>query len=361
MPASFLQDHPVDLLVVDLGKASPSRPGPSHRTDFWLSLQTTTDVANRPRVVLESWPSDAVGWVRSPTSKSRRTAWSNLGYISRYRVIDSLDHGGAINQSRLVVARVRQDLDSGWIWPLPLRGSTDRPMGNLLTPWGLLPRHVKRTKAPTGSHRLPDSLTDPMPNQVGTFISTPHGTRRLQADELAKGLGCTSQDVQNLPASAASLRHTTSVFIWEALADTIAGVSTNPTKAIDLCTDWDRLDKQHFGNPATELADETLEVGRSPATYDWRPPDLTPGKEWYNRRVANLRSASSTYGRRARSLRASRCSRSTEGTTTPRVPASGSSSFCGGSSRRSIGTPFGKEAEWASYPPLRLSFTTTRT
>ena len=264
VPASFLQDHPVHLLVIDLGQASPSRSGSSHGSDFWLSLQHTTDIANRPRVVLESWPPDAVGWVRSPTSKSRRTAWSNLGYISRYRVIDSLDHGGAINQSHLVVARVRQDLDSEWIWPLTLRGSTDRPMGNLLTPWGLLPRHAKRTKAPTRPHRFPDSLTNPMPNQVGAFISTPHGTRRLQADELAKGLGCTSQDVRNRPVSAGILWHTTSVFIWEALADTIAGVSTNPTKAIDLFTDWDRLGKRHFGDPASELADETLEIGQSP-------------------------------------------------------------------------------------------------
>ena len=302
VPATFLQEHPVDLLVVDLGQASPPRSGSTDKTDFWLSLQTTTYAANRPRVVLESWPSDAVGWIRSPTSKSRRTAWSNLGYTSRYRVIDSLAHGGAINQSRLIVARVRQDLDPGWIWPLPLRGPTDRPMGNLLTPWGLLPRHVKRTKAPTGFHRLPDSLTDPMPNQLGAFISTPHGSRRLQADELAKGLGCTSQDVQSLPVSAATLRHTTSVFIWEALADTIAGITTNPTEAIDLFTDWVRLDQQHFGDPPAGLANETLEVGRSPETYDWRPPDLTPGKEWYNRRVANLRSAASTYGRRAKAL-----------------------------------------------------------
>ena len=302
IPSSFLQDHPVDLLVVDLGQASPSKAGSSHKTDFWLALQTTTDVANRPRVVLESWPSEAVGWIRSPTSKNRRTAWSNLGHISRYRVIDSLDHGGAINQSRLIIARVRRDLDSGWVWPVPLRGSSDRPMGNLLTPWGLLPRHVKRAKAPIGSHRYPDSLTDPMPNQVGAFISTPHGTRRLQADELAKGLGCTSQDVRNLPASAGILRHTTSVFIWEALADTIAGVSSNPTNAIDLFTDWCQLGKHHLEVPPTDLVDETLEVGYSPKAYEWCPPDLTPGKEWYNRRVANLRSAANTYGRRSRTL-----------------------------------------------------------
>ena len=115
--------------------------------------------------------------------------WIDLGYQSRFRLVSSLKTGGAIDQTRLLVVRLQNSIADSWKWHDLPEQTSPRPMGNLLIPFGLLPREVKRQTRSKQNRPGPNSLSEPMPNATGAWITTPHGNRRLQSDELAKGLG----------------------------------------------------------------------------------------------------------------------------------------------------------------------------
>ena len=143
-------------------------------------------------------------------------------------------------------------------------------MGNLLTPHGLLPHGVKRQAKLAPTHSVPDSKRDPMPCCVGAWIRTEQGTRRLQAEELGKALGLAPR---SSPLKEASLRNTTSVFVWEYLA---ASLRASPLPEPDrpaLFSDWGNL-----LNPSRPHAPGRVEGGNPGGpVFSWKPPDLTPG------------------------------------------------------------------------------------
>lgn len=230
-------------------------------------------------------------WERGPTSKSRKKAWEALGYSSRFHLANATDVGGAIRETRLLVARVAFIRDPSFHWPTVDTTTSPRPMGNLLTPWGLLPRSLRRHPPALPSRVLPHSNTDPMPNCLGALIDSPDGIRRIQADELAKALGCTGLKSERPGAlSPRGLRHTTSVFIWESLSSTLSGLANNSARTVDLFTDWDRLQSLP-PPPGIQLNhSETTEV------FHWAPADLRPGGEWHTKRVASLRAACNLHG-----------------------------------------------------------------
>ena len=297
---TVLNHYPVDLLVVDLGSANSSGSGRNYPWKEWVEL---ADNANRPEVVLESWPPMATTWTTGPLSKGRRTGWKNLGYTSRYHLMDSRSHGGAINQTRLMVARVRADRDSGWKWPQTTKAPHPRPMGNLLTPFGLLPRHVRRSVERTPRPSCPSSDLDAMPNCLGARISTPHGTRRLQADELARGLGCPNLEVKGLLSiTQRALQCTTSLFIWEALSNTLNQAAAPPLQPVALHADWARLEPSQTAAATPRNTAHTHETQPAPPPFSWEPPDLTEGGKWHAARVNNLRAAAEKYGTEANAI-----------------------------------------------------------
>lgn len=63
----------------------------------------STSISARPKVVVES-----LAWENGPSGKSARTRWTRLGYESQFRRVEATEVGGAIAQSRLLVARVLQ-------------------------------------------------------------------------------------------------------------------------------------------------------------------------------------------------------------------------------------------------------------
>ena len=161
-------------------------------------------------------------------------------------------------------------------------------MGNLLIPHGLLPRPVKRQTKPT-QKGPPSSDKDPMPPVVGAHIATPHGTRRLQAKELARGLGVpTTTDSDKLTNTL--LTRTTSVYIWEYLSTSLSPDAPTPTTEPGLFTSWDQLTDPVRPFSPPQQADPT-----SVMEFDWVPPDLSPGSVWHQTRVHNLRQACSHY------------------------------------------------------------------
>ena len=303
VPKTFLSNHPVDLLVVDCGETAKHRDQKSFGKDYWMDWVQGTPVDQQPVVVLESWPSSSTTWSRGPISKTKKTQWTELGYTSRYRWVDSEAHGGAIRQVRLIVARLHSTVAGQWSWAEVPDVSLSRPMSNLLTPWGLLPRHVKRNKNIPPHPNIANSTRDAMPNRVGSWIDTPEGVRRLQPDELARGLGCPSSEVKQLQSIPTSiLQHTTSVFIWESLSPSLSFCPETSRAEIDLFNEWNRID------PTSE---ETFSVPRGPAQevetsdappFTWIMPNLEPGGEWYTTRLRNLGKACAQYGCRAEGM-----------------------------------------------------------
>jgi hypothetical protein len=284
---NLLATSPVDLLVVHQGGADPPIGARAARPDHWESLVTDTTEAARPKLVLESWPWTASGWEHGPMNKARRVRWESLGYTSRYRLMSTTAHGGALDQKRLMVARIQPSFNSEWTWPTPPPTDAPRPMGNLLTPWGLLPRHVRGEPVPPKARGpVPDSTTDPMPHCWGAWISTPHGTRRLQPDELSRGLGMNLKATPDLRPTALGLRYTTSLFIWEGLGHSLAALGQPTPRVPPRATPI---------GPGVTASPPPNHPPAQDAPFHWAPPNLTPGSIWHTNRLNSLRRACSRY------------------------------------------------------------------
>ena len=284
-PADLLTRSPVDLLVVDQGSRQPTG---GRQIDHWQALVGNTPSHLRPSVVLESWPQGSVVWEANPMTKTRTESWKNLGYLSRFKLVASTWVGGAVDQTRLIVVRLSPDRARTWTWEALERPTQQRPMSNLLTPHGLLPRNVKRHSKGSPPRRTPDSLTQSMPCVTGAWITTPQGTRRLQGDELARGLGVPKRHL-SVPPKDKLLKHTTSVHIWEYLSLSLA---TSPPRCLEtpsLFTQWDNLAPRLYSKA------KGMRKPQQSVNFEWKPPDLRPGQSWHNVRLSNLRRAASLY------------------------------------------------------------------
>jgi hypothetical protein len=211
-PAKLLNQTPVDLLVIERGFLK--HPTAGYIREPWEDLIHTTNQQARPKVILESWPSSAEFWSKGPVCKASLTRWADVGYTSRCKLINATRVGGAIAQSRLMVARIQKDSAPHWQWPCEEAAATmARPMSNLLTPPGLVRTHHQSgpiTKAA-------NAKLDPMPTQPGAWIQTERGFRRLQLDEVGRGLGLLKAGSKL--AFPGPLQRTTSIFHWEYLSE----------------------------------------------------------------------------------------------------------------------------------------------
>jgi hypothetical protein len=203
-------------------------------------------------------------WLRHPSAPPRRpTRGRSTGTTP--------SHGGPHPEDRGV-----QRLELG---PTEM-GEAPRPMGNLLTPPGLL-----RTRYLPPSDfdevtllTIPHAQVDPMPNKPGAVIRTEKGIRRLKDEELARGLGLPkSWEVPPENLNQPTLSATTSSFHWEYLAQCL---SQAPSDLQDPST-----------GSAQEMPDRpppSAGLPKGTRLFSWRPPDLREGGVWYNERVRRL-------------------------------------------------------------------------
>ena len=206
---SLLNKHPVDLLVIE--KGSHGAPISNLSPQPWEEIIQQTSPANQPTVVIEAWQSSATLWRHGPTSKAVTARWRDLGYDLYCKKVNATQIGGAIDQERLLVIRLKRD--SGFSWhrdQLDRDLSVIRPMGNLLVPPGLISRKAYLQRE---SLYTPKATIDPMPHQAGALIETANGVRRLKAEELARGLGISKGSEKGIGVK--SLGRTTSVYHWE--------------------------------------------------------------------------------------------------------------------------------------------------
>ena len=277
LPNKLLMDFPVDLLTIEQGHVT--KPPLTYERTSWEKLISRTTADNRPRVVIESWPPNAQLWTKGPTCKSNITRWQEMKYVSRYKRVAATNVGGAVNQSRLLVARVRQEWSHLWLWNAEeTEVDTPRPMSNLLTPPGLVGPH-KYVSGRTGD---PIAFQDAMPSVMGAYIRTEKGTRRLMPEESGRGLGIPKEwKVNPKEITKGLLERTTSLFHWEYLSATLSRAAREAKESNPLSPSltW------------AEMRDKSRPVPVSHVPFSWKPPDLREGQEWHNKRVANLHKA----------------------------------------------------------------------
>ena len=129
--SSFLNQHPVDTLLVDEG-------GGEMRADLLPLLQRTRD-PTRPRTVVIAGPQERLLESQSrENTKRRRKQMERMGYQSVEWLLHGTEHGGAVDQSRLVEVFYRKPMAA---WPSPVMPPVSelplRDMSNLLLPVGI--------------------------------------------------------------------------------------------------------------------------------------------------------------------------------------------------------------------------------
>lgn len=276
--------HPVDLLIVDGAQAN------RHGATRWHNWVAHASVKHRPQVIVESWgEQDLFQEDFGPTAKAQFSMWTDLGYATRYRRMKAEQHNSAQIQTRIIVVRIRGEFATDTIHWTKESTLPPRPMSNMLTPFGI----PGKAYAPftLATNHIPDAMTDPMPNKIGSFIRTNKGVRRLQPDEVARGSGVPKEWIKPEVTLPTSMVHgTTSANIWEAVAASIRSLSRTGTTLSNM------VDQTPVANTPVVTDDEEVQpfTPQEDAPWTWKPPDLSPGGAWYSKRVHNLRIASAT-------------------------------------------------------------------
>ena len=289
-PMDLLVQHPVEVVVNDLSYVDhPGKLEDYYKQDRLLLAIGRAGRTKQPKVIVESWKEEALTWQNGPVTKSERVRWEKAGYDSRFKRVTAIDVGGAIDQRRLMIARVQRDLSPYWTWEITPTVEVPRPMSNLLQPSGLVPRKmfVREDELPpnTSIHQCD---TAAMPDQPNAWIRTERGVRRLMGKEYARGLGLQLHQIPD-KLDYGLLKRTTSLFHWEYMGRVLASSRSSQTTGARWKVDWD----PHTTPRTTRNAE-----GDSESCVDdfvWKPPDLTPGGEWHTSRVKNLRAAASRY------------------------------------------------------------------
>ena len=289
MPRGTLNKYPVDLLTIDQGHRK--RP-PSHAqglTREWIEEIETTKHA--PKYVVESWPGASAIWRAGPLCKAETTRWEQAGYTSTGRLIRATDIGGALQQARYLIIRTKQGAKLPR-WPLIHKPAHERPMSNLLTPPGLVPKRQRFANKPHAVQTVYDPHKDSMPwddrGERTYWIKTGEEYRALRREETLSGLG--KPGISSCRTSL--LIRTTSVFHWEHVGGALARISDPQRETMQCLPDHsDRMVKELLRQrPSSEDGTQV-----EPSTFTWSPPDIYEGSTWCWKRVTNLFRAARTY------------------------------------------------------------------
>ena len=255
LPKHLLNKKPVDLLVVE--RSSDSKCPPVGH--IFLSERTVerTQASHRPKVVLECWKTSAITWTNGPFTKAYQARWAQHGYESSLKLLHGLDVGSATNHYHLMIDRVAKSLMPLWNWPDSPHKTPYRSMSNLLTPPGLVPKHLylKASSAPASC-----AASDPMPIHPGARIRTTKGVRGLALDEFCRGLGYLKKESSQVPHQIAM--RPTPLFHWKFLSSALSGCPAQDVKPRE-----DTLPTY-----PTPLPEATPPV--DPSNFTWAPPNL---------------------------------------------------------------------------------------
>ena len=286
----LLDKHPVDLLVVEKSSIQKA-PEATQVANAHEKMIEGASEGNRPSLVVETWRGNAQLWTYGPMGKLCVIRWVQMGYYSRCKRVEATQVGGAINQDRLIVVRVRTGAGlPEWKWQNLERSDSgvQRPMSNLLTPPGLLPRNISYHQSSGKS--CPKWDRDPIPSRPGLFIETEKGIRRVLLEEFVRGLGLPKSTLEMPHAALKALAgHSTSLFHWEYLSTCLLElVQNSPQKQATSLTGPSLNSKTPKARVETKLLLASPE-------FKWKPPDLSVGSPWYQDQVESLKQAAATF------------------------------------------------------------------
>jgi len=290
MPKNTLTRYPVEVLVVDQGHRTQEPRNMTLITSEWE--KEIAKAPNPPKVIMESWLSNASIWATGPMSKGSVTRWKEMGYTSSGMVVNSTQVGGAISQTRLLVVRTQSSQTSpNWPPRDPLEAAP-RCMSNLLTPPGLVPRAAYRRTLPTYARTYHSPTLEAMPWEDGlkgtSWISTDRGYRPITKQELLHGLGRKTKEEPH----TSLLRRTTSVYLWEYAGRSLLHAPAPKTSSLLVAgSKIEYQAHQHLGEVTEPLPENLPE----PEPYQWTPPSIARGSKWFRRRCTNLFRAAKQY------------------------------------------------------------------
>ena len=276
---TFLEDHPVDCLVVEKERI--------HRVVDWI---TSVREEAQPRVIILMLEEGTLQSDKSPILKSDRTKLDSKGYIVQYWHLNSYEYGAALNQSRVVM--VMSKGRNGPTQPKKHSGPV-RSMHNLLRCYSI-PKKAYLTGKKSNNcenvwpcksnFRLDNQAvfepTGVMPDQLDCLVHTSKGVRRIELDELgkAKGLDLIKLSKPKRKQVKRIVRECTCQHLWYNVLDAVGewmkiNERTN-------CTNTD---------PITSLNYDQADIKDTP--FHWEPPDLKRGSSWYRARLRGLERA----------------------------------------------------------------------
>ena len=121
-----------------------------------------------------------------------------------------------------------------------------------------------------------------LPDSVGALVLMDRGVRRLLAAELGKAKGVPAEWHRQGDLMVRAVNQMTDLHIWTAVASSLT--PTFPTHHQDLSVPADESDLDRPWSGFDSPGAETL-------GWEWVPPDLSEGGEWYAARVASLQAA----------------------------------------------------------------------
>jgi hypothetical protein len=299
--SNVLNLHPVEVLVVEDG-GDGGRP----RERYWTRWLDKCLPENQPDYIVIAAPPKELIDEGGLQSKEWRRRYRDWNYEAHYWFLRGHEHGGVVRQDRCVVVLRRQDESVPEVTaPHTIVNDEDpRSARNMLRPFGVprkawmteewtpkseYPEWIVAAAAPclirgeTKRGRVPIFSPDGcLPDKVGALIETERGVRRVQGDELAKAKGVPTEWITQDLLTVRAIHHLTDLHIWAAVAS-----SLSPERAASTA------ERSHpWGE--TDL-DTTFKLSEEQKTdleaWEWSPPDLRPGGEWHNARVANLEAA----------------------------------------------------------------------
>ena len=214
----ILNLFPVEVLVLDHSR-DHNVAAAFQVLPIWYSWLEACKRENRPELVLQVWQQWATGSDRGPLDALQRKFLSRMGYESRYELLDTVDYGSPVTQSRLVILSYRLQDSNGLAsaknkfadWYLqPPDNLPPRPMSNCLRPFGAVKscfvsnrryRPEGRPEQHNGSNAELCRVMDSNSNRFSPFVRrrAGQGTRRsysVVTADTARKIGvsqCTSR------------------------------------------------------------------------------------------------------------------------------------------------------------------------
>jgi hypothetical protein len=283
-----LNRHPVDCLLMEGGF-----------DNCWIPWIQEAEDQHRPQAIMVFAEGSTIEEEEAGIPKVHRKVLNKLGYDVRYWYINAWKFGAALDLSTVCMVWYRTT-DTASILPSPRSSLLPvRPMSNLLKPFGIPSKawtkrkpkplqHPKRGPCEIVGHIGGELVYDEkgaMPNDVGSWISTTKGIRRLQYEELAKAKGLDELLLAcERSHTRSSIRQSKGIHVWSAALEALGCWMREPEE------DVPKTIREEASREIPSWNEEEDESAGD-ESWSWEPPDLRVDGSWYQARVKSLSAA----------------------------------------------------------------------